>query len=110
MGNGLSKVRNGAIKNCTALKYVYISESIEKVGRDFLYGCKNVHLITNGTAYASLGKLHLDEIFILDDINSYDYFIVSVEENQLPYQSFVAADLTTTGPNYGKAPIELRSG
>ncbi len=110
LGDNVGCVRNGAVLNCPALKYIYIPGSIEKLGRDFLYGCETFYIVTDGMAEELEEKLDSEPLFIFEKSGSYDDFISYVEEGLVTYQSFSTASLATTDPDAGIDPIRLHSG
>ena len=110
LGDNVGCVRNGAVLNCAALEYIYIPGSIEKLGRDFLYGCEAFYIVTDGSAEELGGKLDSEPLFIFERSGSYDDFVACVEESVVLYQSFSSTSLAATDPDAGNAPIKLHSG
>lgn len=110
LGDRVACVRNGAVLNCAALDYLYIPESVEKLGRDFLYGCGAFYIVTDGPAEAIEEKLDTEPLFIVERSGSYDDFLACVEEGVVPYQSFDSTSLAATDPDAGSNPIKLHGG
>ena len=72
LGAGMSVVENGAVKSCTALEYVFLPDTVRRLGRDFLYRSDLALVITDGMASA-LPKLEqvLPE-HVLGGVDSFD--------------------------------------
>ncbi len=110
LGDNVGCVRNGAVLNCAALEYIYIPGSIEKLGRDFLYGCGEFCIVTDGLAEGLREKLDIEPIFIFERSSSYDDFIAYVQDGIVPYRSFSSTSLATTDPDAGNEPMKLHGG
>ena len=110
LGDNVSCVRNGAVLNCAELKYIYIPGSIEKLGRDFLYGCGTFYIVTDGIAEELEEKLDSEPLYVFERSDSYEDFRSYVEEGLVTYQSFSSTSLATTDPDAGIEPIKLHGG
>ena len=102
LGDNVGYVRNGAVLNCSALEYIYIPGNIEKLGKDFLYGCGSFYIVTDGSAEELEEKLEAEPLFIFEKSGSYNEFLACVEESIVPYQSFSSASLAKTQLDAGK--------
>lgn len=111
IGQGVKRIRNGAIKNLSSLKYLYIPSTIEKVGRDFLYGCNQLNAIETDGLSTDLNEIFdTNDCCILENVNSYEVLLAAAAGNRLPYQLFNSRQLASTEPDAGNDPILLHAG
>lgn len=71
VGDGVRVIHNGAVKNCSILKYLYLPKGLEKVGADFLYGCGEPYIVTDGARDDLPALPGVAEDHILADVHSY---------------------------------------
>ena len=85
LGRGMKEAANGSLKWCTALQYVFLPSGLERVGRDFLYGCKKCTVVTDA-ALEDLPKLrNTSNKRVLERIDSYDALAAALgEDAKLP--------------------------
>ena len=50
LGDNVTRVAAGGLKNCPALEYLYYPRDLKDVGLDFLYECKDCRIVTAGRA------------------------------------------------------------
>lgn len=95
LGDATTRIRNGAIKRCPALKYIYLPDTLQKVGEDFLLNCpQNLIIITNGTS-EKLRKLYdTGNLMIIESCESYEAFLDVAKQGVLIH-SFGPSQLYT---------------
>ena len=75
LGSGMAVVENGAVKNCTALKYVFVPAGIERLGRDFLYRSVDAFVVTDGDAREMPKMKQVPADQVLDGIDSFETLV-----------------------------------
>ena len=55
ISGNITKIRNGAFKDCKNLKKVIISNGVTKIGNESFYGCSNLHSITIPEGVTQIG-------------------------------------------------------
>lgn len=108
-GRTVEKIRNGAVKKCPNLKYVYVPTSVKKIARDFLYGTSRCYVISDGQILDMIAESNAENTSVVENIVSYEDLISAIKENRVIYKSFPADKLSTTDPEGGKSPIILHS-
>ena len=80
LGRDMKQAANGSLKWCTALEYVFLPNGLERVGRDFLYGCKKCTVVTDG-ALEDLPKLrNIPADRVLQHVDSYEALSADIGE------------------------------
>lgn len=72
LGAGMSVVENGAVKSCTALQFVFVPNTVKRLGRDFLYRSDNVVVATDGEAGALPKLKQVSSKRVLGNVTSFD--------------------------------------
>jgi len=109
IGNDVEKIRNGAVKNCPNLEFVYLPAKVKKIARDFLYGTNRCYVISAGEIRDMMAASNAENAFAVENISSYNDFVRAYEDNQVVYLNFTSDKLVTTDPDAGVNPIVLHS-
>lgn len=86
----VARISNGAVRNCENLKWVYLSSSVQKIGADFLYGCNQTTVLTDGTADELPEMGNYSSNSVIENIKDYStLFLYKDEEQEHPGFDFV---------------------
>lgn len=82
IGSGVIRISNGAIRELPILKYLYLPNTVQRVGPDFLYKCDVTSIVTNGKEedLPYIGNLNTKRIISM--VDSYERLIL-LTNNQL---------------------------
>ena len=82
LGRDMKQAADGSLKWCTALQYVFLPSGLERVGRDFLYGCKKCKVVTDGALQDLPVLRNIKDSRVLENINSYEALTAAAGENK----------------------------
>lgn len=95
LNSTVESVHNGAIKNCTALKYLYLPGET-KTGKDFLFNCGNVFVITDRAAEELSNLFNVPAGYIRGNVDSFEMLLENLRT--YPYLAFGSGELGTDDP------------
>lgn len=79
-GRNVTVINRGAVLDCDLLTYVYVPSGLKRVGKDFLFGCPNAFVVTDGSATDLPSMKYVSHRQILEEINSYDGLLSRLED------------------------------
>lgn len=107
IGSSVTKIRNGAVRDCINLKFVYLPKDVEKIAVDFLANSGKCIIVSNGDLQQILKDSH--NLNILYNIESFEEMNKALEEGTL-YDSFTFDKLATNDPDTGEYHSVLHNG
>ncbi len=105
VGNGVEKIRNGAVKNCPKLRFVYLPSSVKKIAQDFLYGTTGSYLVSDGKIAELVEGSKISNASLIEGVSSYDELLA--EYKIVPVQEYSSDELDSTDPEAGVNPMTL---
>lgn len=92
----VESIHNGAMRNCDNLQYVRLPKNI-KVGRDFLFNCNNVYIVTDGLSDELPVLYNIDSSHVLPEVDSYEAYVD--KRSKAPYITIPPIKLFCNDPN-----------
>ena len=80
LDGGVTIAANGSIRECTALRFVFLPRSFASAGRDFLFDCNSCYVITDGPVDQLPRMKNVNKKRRLGDIDSYDALVQACGE------------------------------
>lgn len=84
IGSGVTVLNNGSIRSCPNLKFLFIPESVEKIGKDFLAYSKNIVIVSDG--YLLNSMIRTDDNYLYEGIKSYEALKDNIKNSPIIYQ------------------------
>lgn len=92
IGDGVTKIRNGSVKKCKKLRFMYLPSGIEMLSQDFLYEVPLCFIVTDGTYNnADFGN---QSVFV-NKIETYEQLEKALANRQFK-KEFLPSDLSLT--------------
>lgn len=81
LGKNTAFINNGAIRDCSALEYIFLPSGLIRIGKDFAYNCNEAYVVTDG-GKGDLGKLrNVPSDHILMEVRSFEDFAARCADN-----------------------------
>lgn len=106
----VGKIRNGAVRNCPELSYVFLPSGVWKIARDFLYGSKHCYVISDGWVERLIKDSNAENASVIENIGSWEELVKAVEEKPLLRRAFSSDQLATNDPEAGFDPMTVHGG
>lgn len=108
VGSEVKRISNGAVRDCPRLKYLYLPNSVKRLGPDFLYECEDVLIITNGDEKDLPEIENLSRDRIISYVDSYEELQSTIENT--PYLVIQPIRLRTSDSDSITNPLLVRTG
>lgn len=103
----VGKIRNGAVRNCPELSFVYLPSGVWKISRDFLFGAKHCYVISDGWIERLIKDSNAENASVIEDVGSWAELKKAVEEKPILRRAFSSDQLATNDPEGGYDPMVL---
>ncbi len=109
IGSSVKKIHNGAIRNCSNLKYLFMPSNVKKIAMDFLYGCEKCFVISDGRISEMISDSKVENALVIEKIETYEDLKEYLESGKLVLMNFTSDQLASNDPDSGTSTMLLHS-
>lgn len=108
LGANVAVIDNGSITWCTALQYVYLPGSVQRLGKDFLAGSSDAYVVTDGSRDALPALNNVQAKRVLENVDSCD--ALKRQREEASTRQFGPRKLKASDGALVKKAVRLESG